>query len=72
MPAADPRYGVAQVTEEARDGWRDFCDRYGVDRAALAEVMGLRLGELDGPLPRHLERWVREARDLKNERRRRG
>lgn len=72
MPAAEPRYGVAQVTEDARDGWRDFCDRYDVDRTALAEVMGLRLGEMTGHLPPLLERWVREARELKNQRRRRG
>lgn len=72
MPAAEPRYCVAQVTEEARDGWRTFCEHYGVDRNALAEVMGLRLGEVGGRLPPVLERWVAEARDLKNQRRRRG
>lgn len=72
MPAADPRYGVAQVTEEALDGWREFCDRNHVDRNALAEVIGLRLGEMIEPLPRLIERWVVEARELKNERRRRG
>lgn len=72
MPAAEPRYCVAEVTEEALDGWRDFADRHGVDRTALAEVIGLRLAGLSDPLPRLLEQWVREARDLKNERRRRG
>lgn len=72
MPAAEPRYCVAQVTEEARDGWRDFCDRYDVDRNALAEVMGFRLGESTGDLPPLMKRWVREAKALKNERRRRG
>lgn len=72
MPAMEPRYGVAQVTEESRDGWVDFCDRNNVDRTALAEVMGLRLGEMSTPLPRLIEQWVREARELKNERRRRG
>lgn len=72
MPAAEPRYCVAQVTEEARDGWRSFCERYDVDRNALGEVMGKRLGEIDGHLPALLERWVREAKDLKNQRRRRG
>ena len=71
MPAADPRYGVAQVTEEARDGWRAFADRYDVDRTALAEVIGLELGAMHGPLPRHLQRWVERAKDLKNQRRRR-
>ena len=72
MPAAEPRYCVAEVTEESRDGWRDFCDRHDVDRTALAEVLGLRLAELVGQLPPLLDRVVREARALKNERRRRG
>lgn len=72
MPAADPRYGVAQVSEEARDGWRDFADRYGVDRTALAEVIGLDLGKTTGPLPPKLARWVEQAKELKNQRRRRG
>lgn len=72
MPAAEPRYCVAEVTEEALAGWRDFADRHGVDRTVLAEVIGLRLGEMEAPLPRLLERWVREAHELKNERRRRG
>ena len=71
MPAADVRYTVAQVTEEARDGWRDFCDRHGIDRASLAEVIGLHLAEVDGGLPPLLERWVTEARELAAERRRR-
>lgn len=72
MPAADARYCVAQVSEEAVDGWRDFCDRHGVDRTALAEVMGAHLANMDGKLPPLLARWVTEARDLRNERRRRG
>lgn len=72
MPAADPRYGVAQVSEEARDGWRDFADRYGVDRTALAEIIGLELGVTTGPLPRQLSQWVERAKELKNQRRRRG
>lgn len=71
MPAAEPRYCVAEVTEEARDGWRYFADRHGVDRTALAEVIGLDLGATTGPLPRLLERWVEQAKDLKNQRRRR-
>lgn len=75
MPAADPRYGVAQVTIESLDGWRDFCDRHNLDRNAFAEIIGLRLGELaakNAHLPPVLDRWVREAKNLKNERRRRG
>lgn len=72
MPAADPRYGVANVSEESIEGWRIFCDAHGVDRNALAEVMGLRLGKMTGHLPPAIERWVREAKALKNERRKRG
>lgn len=72
MPASEPRYCVAEVTEEARDGWRDFSDRFDVDRTALAEVIGLALGDMDGRLPQILAGWVDEARALKNERRRRG
>lgn len=72
MPAAEPRYCVAEVTEEARDGWRDFADRYGVDRTALAEVIGLELGATTGPLRAPLREWVSKAKTLKNQRRRRG
>lgn len=71
MPAADPRYGVANVSEESIEGWRTFCDAHGVDRTALAEVMGLRLGAMTGHLPPVLDRWVREAKKLAAERRRR-
>lgn len=71
MPAADPRYGVAQVTEESLNGWRAFCDRHHIDRTALCEVLGLRLGELDR-LPPFLERAVRETQELMDQRRRRG
>lgn len=72
MPAAELRYGVAQVTEESLQGWRDFCDRQNIDRTVFCEVIGLRLGEMGDRLPPMLERWVREARELKNQRRRRG
>ena len=72
MPAADPRYGVAQVSEEARDGWRAFCDRHDIDRTAFAEVLGLELGRMTGPPPPVIQRAVNAARDLKNQRRRRG
>lgn len=70
MPAADRRY-LAEVTEESLAAWQAFCDEVGVDRAALCEVIGLRLAELDR-LPPIVERWVREARALMSERRRRG
>ena len=76
MPAAEPRYCVAQVTEEARDGWRDFCDANGIDRTAFAEVIGMWLDRHHRELPVDLAplvaEWVEQARDLKNTRRRRG
>lgn len=71
MPAAEPRYCVAQVTEEARDAWRTFCDRHHIDRTAFAEVIGFWLVD-SKELPPLVEQWVRDARDLKNQRRRRG
>jgi hypothetical protein len=69
MPASEPTYCVAEVRVEARDAWRDFCDRHHIDRVALCEVMAIHL-EADR-LP-SLDQLVREARDLKNQRRRRG
>lgn len=72
MPAADPRYCVAQISEEALEGWRDFCARHRIDRTALAEVIGFYLGETGDTLSPWLERMVREANDLKSERKRRG
>lgn len=72
MPAAEPRYCVAQVTEETRNAWRDFCDRNHIDRTALAEVIGVLLGTAEDPLPPWLQACVDDARDLKNQRRRRG
>ncbi len=72
VPASEPRYCVAQVTEEARDAWRDFCDRQAIDRTTLAEVIGSWFTTAPDPLPPQVQRWVNEARDLKNQRRRRG
>ena len=72
MPAAEPRYCVAQVTEEARDAWRDFCDLHSIDRTALAETIGAWMASSSQPLPALMERWLADARDLKNQRRRRG
>lgn len=69
MPATEPTYCVAEVRVEARDMWRDFCDRHGIDRVALCEVMAVYLAA--DRLP-PLDQLVREARDLKNQRRRRG
>lgn len=72
MPASEPRYGVAQVTEDSIDGWRRFCDANDVDRTAFCEVLGLMLGAMTGPPPPFLRRAVDQAKDLKNQRRRRG
>lgn len=72
MPAVEPRYNVAEVTEESRDGWRHFCDRHGINPTVLAEIIGLRLGAMTGHPPAVVERWVRDAKKLAAERRRRG
>lgn len=72
MPAAEPRYTVAQVTEESVQGWIAFCDRHSIDRAVLCEVLGLTLGAMTAPPPPWLERIVKQAQELKNQRRRRG
>lgn len=69
MPPADRRY-LAEVTESSLAAWKDFCARNDVDRAALCEVIGFRLAELER-LPPVVEQWVREARALATERRRR-
>lgn len=63
---------MAQVTRESLDGWIDFCDRQNLDRAVLCEVLGFELGAMGDRLPPALQRAVDRARDLKNERRRRG
>lgn len=63
---------MAQVTEESVEGWIVFCDRHNVDRAVLCEVLGLTLGAMTGSPPAWLARVVRQAQDLKNQRRRRG
>lgn len=69
MPASEPTYCVAEVRVEARDAWRDFCDRNHIDRVVLCEVMALYLENDTMPA---LDQLVREALDLKNQRRRRG
>lgn len=72
MPAAEPRFCLAQVTEETRNAWRDFADLHGIDRTALAEVIGIWLAEAPYPLPDWVQVFIDQARDLKNQRRRRG
>lgn len=68
MPTSEPTWCVAQVREEARDAWRSFCDRHMIDRTSLCETLATHLAE--DRLP-PLEQLVREAQDLKNQRRRR-
>mgnify|MGYP001613577143 CR=1 FL=1 len=72
MPAAEPRYAIAQVTEECRDAWREFCEVHDVDRTVLAEVIGQWMQDLSGDLPPLVRQWVSDARELKNARKRRG
>lgn len=81
VPASsDRRYKLAEVTEASRDGWNAFADRHGTTPTALAEVIGLRLGELvgssemfagDEAFDLELRDCVDEARRLASERRRR-
>lgn len=73
MPAAESRYCVAQVTDQSRDGWRDFCEAHAVNRNALAEVIGYWMADhfLDD-LPELVTLWVLQARDLRAQRNRRG
>lgn len=72
VPAAEPRFCVAQVTEEARDAWRDFCERQGIDRTALAESIAQWMVNHPGELPALVQAWIDSARDLGATRRRRG
>lgn len=71
MPAAEPRYCVAQVVVETRDAWDRFCKREHINRTVLADVIGLWL-DAEGPIPQALDELVRAARDLQDQRRRRG
>lgn len=71
VPAADRKLCVARVSVEARDAWASFCDRHLVDRAVFAEVIAMWMDE-GGDLPPLVAQWVTDARDLKNQRRRRG
>ena len=71
MPTSEPTYCVAEVRVEARDAWRDFCDRHGINRAAFAEVLGAWMAS-HPDLPPLVAEWVRDARDLAAVRRQRG
>lgn len=52
--------------------WRDFCDKHRIDRTVFAEVVGEWMVNAPDDLPELVASWVREAVELKNERRRRG
>lgn len=71
MPTSEPTYCVAQVRIEALEAWRSFCDTHLIDRTVLCEAIGAWMAT-DPDLPPLVEQWVRDARDLKNQRRRRG
>ena len=64
----------AWVTEEARDGWHDFCDNHGCGSlAALIEASGMFLAER-ADTPTHeleplLQQLVADARRIHKERR---
>ena len=68
----DRTYCVAEVTEESKDAWIAFCDRHNIDRTVLCEVLGFELLAMGDRLPPSVQRAVDKAKDLKNQRRRRG
>lgn len=68
MPAAEPRYCIAQVVEETRDAWRDFCDANAINRTVLADIIGIWLRDAPTPLPPQLAQMVEDARTLQNQR----
>lgn len=70
VPASEPRYCVAQVVVETRDAWDRFCKREHINRTVLADVIGIWLDTT--PPPSGLAELVSAARDLQDERRRRG
>jgi hypothetical protein len=59
------------VTAESHDGWASFCAAHGTTMTALAEAIGLVLGELDNPeaqLPPLLRQTLAESRRIAAER----
>ena len=55
------------VSAEAHDGWVAFCATHGTTMTALAEAIGLTLGQLDGPeekLPPLLRSTLAESRRI--------
>ena len=59
------------ISDEARDGWRDFAAVHGTTVTALAEAIGISLAQLDDPeaeLPPLLRKTVYEARRISADR----
>jgi hypothetical protein len=59
------------ITEQAHDGWRQFCAIYGTNTTALVEAIGLTLADLEGPesrLPPLLRATLHESRRIAAER----
>lgn len=55
------------ISDEAHDGWRDFCAVHGCTVSALVEAIGMALGRLDEPeakLPPLLRATLQEARRI--------
>jgi hypothetical protein len=63
---------IVRVSDEARDQWKDFADRYGVSVSALLEAMSLRLPPPAVELDPRMVAVIEEARAIDVERRRRG
>lgn len=70
------RHKVAEVTLDAAQGWKAFARTHRVTQAALAEAIGLWLGEVaDLPrskLPPQLRRCIDHAGEITYENRQRG
>ena len=70
--AAEGRRKLADVTPESYEGWSRFASAPGLDVTVLAECVGIYLGDIGDRRPSPaLERVVRQARELRDERRRR-
>lgn len=61
---------TVSISDEARDGWRDFANHHGVSITALAEAIGLGFSTLkDDEVPPRLALAIEEARAIDAERR---
>lgn len=61
MAAGSERLGP--VTKEAYDGWHRFAYQHGADVTALAEVVGLHLARMTGPIDKVPAQWRRMAEE---------